>query len=405
MTQLTDEQRQGPEIRVEEESDTYVRLVAEPLDPGFGITLGNALRRVLISSLPGAAVTAVQIEGVLHEFSTIPHIKEDVIEFLLNVKQIRLRSLADRPARLLLDISDRVGPVTAADIQAPPEYEIINPELYLATLDSAQGQLRVEFTVETGRGYVPAGHSDGLPIGTIPMDAIFTPVMKANYRVERAHSGQDANLERLVLEVWTDGTTSGVEAISHSGEMLADLFSLFVHMGRPALKLTARGLAAGMAISSELYNMPVEDLNLSVRAYNCLKRSGIMTVGNILEKSEEELLALRNFGRKSYEEMKARLLELGILKTEQAPAAAEEEEAAPTAVQEPPSVLEEAAPPAEAAAPTPKSKAAVAQKAATEAEAPEEAPAEEAPEEAAKEEEIDPRFRALLGLRRELSEE
>ncbi|MFQ6020100.1 MAG: DNA-directed RNA polymerase subunit alpha, partial [Dehalococcoidia bacterium] len=173
-----------PQIEIEEQEEGYARAVAAPLPPGFGITLGNALRRVLLSSLPGAAVTSVRIEGSLHEFSAIPNVKEDTLEFLLNVKELRLRALSDRPGTLILDVSDRQGDVTAADIQVPEHYEVINPDLYLATLDSPKGRLHVEFDVELGRGYVPAGQSDGLPIGTIPVDAIFSPVRKVNYKVE-----------------------------------------------------------------------------------------------------------------------------------------------------------------------------------------------------------------------------
>lgn len=335
-------------MRIEEEGASYARVVMEPLPQGFAVTIGNALRRMLLSSLPGAAVTAVQIEGVMHEFSTIPHVKDDVIEFIINVKRIRLRALSERPGQLILDVTGRVGLVTAADLQAPPDYEIVNPDLYLATLDSPEGRLRAELTAEPGYGYVPAGHSEGLPIGVIPVDAIFTPVVKANYRVERAQVGQDSSLERLLLEVWTDGTISGVEAVSRSAEGLVDLLSQLTRLAKPALTAAKHGLAAGMVIPPELYEMTVEDLNLSMRAQNCLKRSGIMTVGEILEHSEEELLALRNFGRKSYDEMMARLVELDILKPEQmAPAAPEQETLAEEAmVEEPPSVLEEEETPA-----------------------------------------------------------
>ncbi|MFQ5879405.1 MAG: DNA-directed RNA polymerase subunit alpha [Dehalococcoidia bacterium] len=413
MTQAAaDQQIQNPEIQVEEGSNTFARVVVEPLHQGFGTSLGNALRRVLLGSLPGAAVTSVQIEGVLHEFSTIPHVREDVIEFILNVKQIRLHALADRPARLILDVSDRAGPVTAGDIQVPPEYEIVNPQLHLATLDSPQGRLRAEFTVELGRGYIPAGHSDGLPIGVIPVDAIFTPVAKASYRVERTLAGQDTSLERLVLEVWTDDTISGVEAIARSAEMLADLFSLFTRLGKPAPTITAHGLATGMAIAPELYDLPVENLNLSVRAYNCLKRSGIMTVGHILERSEEELLSLRNFGRKSYEEMRDRLIELGILTPEgiavaatASKAVADEREEAAVTVEEPPSVLEEEEAPTPVETPPPLAAAAPGEgPAAGEAEA-ETATAEVPTEGEGEREELTEWQRQLLRLRRDVGEE
>lgn len=300
-------------IEVEESTQDFTRIVASPLPPGFGITLGNALRRVLLSSLPGAAVTSLRIDGVQHEFSTIPNVKEDTIEFLLNVKELRLRPLSNRPGTLILDVTGREGPVTAADIQVPEHYEIVNPELYLATIDSAEARLYVEFNVEIGRGYVPAGQVDGTTVGVIPVDAIFSPVRKVNYKVEHTRVGQATNYDRLTLEVWTDGTMTGVEAVSKSADILVGQFKIFSQMGRPALPVVERGLGAGVQLTPDKYNMPIEDLNLSMRAYNCLRRSGLMTVGQVLEKSEDELLALRNFGRKSYDELRERLDEMGLL--------------------------------------------------------------------------------------------
>ena len=305
-----------PQIEIEESGEDYARVVAAPLPPGFGITLGNALRRVLVSSLPGAAVTSVRIDGVLHEFSTIPNVKEDTIEFLLNVKELRLRALSERPGTLVLDISGRAGVITAGDIQVPEHYEIVNQDLYLATVDSPDGQLHVEFNVETGCGYVPAGQADGLPIGVIPVDAIFSPVRKVNYRVGHTRVGQATNYDKLTMEVWTDGSITGVDAVSRSADILIEQFRLFAQMGRPALPVVERGLGAGVVLTPDTYNMPIEDLQLSMRAYNCLRRSGLMTVGQVLEKSEEELLALRNFGRKSYDELRAKLNELGLLPAE-----------------------------------------------------------------------------------------
>ncbi len=311
-----------PQLQIEEQTDTYARVVAEPLPGGFGTTLGNALRRVLLSYLPGAAVTSVRIDEVEHEFSTIPHMKEDTIEFLLNIKDIRLRALSDRPAKLYLEAHGE-GPITAGMIQTTADYEIVNPDLYLATLESPDAHLTVELTVERGRGYQPAGAVSGGPIGLIPVDAIFSPVRKVNYTVQRARVGNVTNYDRLVLEVWTDGTINGVEAISKAAEELIESFRLFAQLGRPPAPVVERGLGSGAALSQDRYNTPIEELNLSVRAYNCLKRSGLMTVGQVLEKSEEELLALRNFGRKSYEELKERLIEMGFLE----PSKAEREEA------------------------------------------------------------------------------
>jgi DNA-directed RNA polymerase subunit alpha len=294
----------------------YARMVVEPLEGGFGTTIGNALRRVLLSSLPGAAITSARIDEVEHEFSTIPHMKEDTIEFLLNVKALRLRALSDRSARMYLDASGE-GPVLASAIQVPPDYEIVNPDLQLATLDSADARLRVEFTVDQGKGYQPASHVNGMPIGVIPVDAIFTPVRKVNYHVERTRVGQMTNYDRLILEVWTDGTITGVEAVSQAADILIRELSLFSQLTRPATPIPDRGLGSGVPLAPDKYNTPIEDLQLSMRAYNCLKRSGLMTVGQVLEKSEEELMGLRNFGRKSYEELRDRLVERGFLSAEQ----------------------------------------------------------------------------------------
>ncbi len=314
--QQSPHQVEEPRIEVEDVSDNgdFARIVAAPLPPGFGITLGNALRRVLLSSLTGAAVTSVRIDGVLHEFSTIPNVREDTIEFLLNVKELRLRALSpDRPGTLILDISGREGPVTAADLQVPEHYEVVNQDLYLATVDSPDGRLYVEFNVEQGRGYVPAGQVDGTSIGVIPVDSIFSPVRKVNYKVTSTRVGQATNYDKLILEVWTDGTVSAVDAVSTSADVAIEQFRLFSHMGRPALPIVERGLGAGLQLPADKYAMPIEDLNLSMRAYNCLRRSGLVTIAQVLEKSEEELLALRNFGRKSYDELRERLDELGLL--------------------------------------------------------------------------------------------
>jgi DNA-directed RNA polymerase subunit alpha len=299
-------------IEVEEETETYVRIVAEPLAAGFGTTLGNALRRVLLSSLPGAAVTSVRIEEVEHEFSTIPHMKEDTTEFLLNIKEIRLRALADRPAKLYLEAQGE-GVVTAGSIQTTADYEIVNPGLPLATLDAPEARLTVELNVEPGQGYAPAGQTDGLPIGVIPVDAIFSPVRRVNFHVAHTRVGQMTNYDRLTLEVWTDGTIPGIDAISKSAEILSEELRMFSQLGKPLPPMVERGLGVGTSLPPDKYNMPIEELNLSVRAYNCLKRSGLMTVGAVLEKSEDELLSLRNFGRKSYDELRDKLAEMGLL--------------------------------------------------------------------------------------------
>jgi DNA-directed RNA polymerase subunit alpha len=310
-----------PQLTVEDETETYARLVAEPLESGYGITMGNALRRVLLSSLEGAAVTSVRIDQVQHEFSTIPGMQEDSTEFLLNVKEIRLRALSNRPGTLSLD-AEGPGEITAGDLQVPADFEIVNPGLHLCTLDNAKARLNVELHVGTGKGYQPAGSVEGMPIGVIPVDAVFTPMRKVNYRVEKTRVGQSTNFDRLILEVWTDGTIGAVDAVGQSADILMDQFALFSAMGRPEIPQLAaasggggpsHGGGAGLMMALDRYNTPIEELSLSVRAYNCLKRSGLMTVGQVLEKNEDELLGLRNFGRKSYDELRDRLIELGYV--------------------------------------------------------------------------------------------
>ncbi|MCZ7576819.1 MAG: DNA-directed RNA polymerase subunit alpha [Dehalococcoidia bacterium] len=238
-----------PQLTIEEESDKYARLVVEPLDSGYGITLGNALRRVLLSSLEGAAITSVRIEQVQHEFSTLPGMAEDTTEFLLNVKEIRLRALSNRSGTLSLDIEGPVT-ITAGDLQVPADFEVQNPELHLATLDTPKSRLNVEFHAELGKGYVPAGSVEGLPIGVIPVDAVFTPVRKVNYRVEKTRVGQSTDFDRLVLEIWTDGTVSPVDAVGQSADILMDQFALFSQMGRPEIAISHGGASLGGAPSA-----------------------------------------------------------------------------------------------------------------------------------------------------------
>ncbi|MFN0145590.1 MAG: DNA-directed RNA polymerase subunit alpha [Dehalococcoidia bacterium] len=310
-----------PQLTVEDETETYARLVAEPLEAGYGITLGNALRRTLLSSLEGAAITSVRIDQVQHEFSTIQGMQEDTTEFLLNVKEVRLRALSNRPGTLALD-AEGPGEITAGDLQVPADFEVVNPDLHLATLDNSQARLNVEFHARIGKGYEPAGSVEGMPIGVIPVDAVFTPIRKVNYRVEKTRVGQSTNFDRLVLEIWTDGTIGAVDAVGQSSDILMDQFALFSAMGRPDMPVLSApsagatgsgGTGAGLLMAPDRYNTPIEELTLSVRAYNCLKRSGLMTVGQVLEKSEDELLGLRNFGRKSYDELRDRLIELGYV--------------------------------------------------------------------------------------------
>jgi DNA-directed RNA polymerase subunit alpha len=298
-----------PELEIETEDEDYARIVAEPLETGFATTLGNALRRVLLSSLSGAAITSVRIEGVEHEFSTVPGMQEDVTELLLNLKEVRLRAFSDRPARLFLEVSGP-GEVTAGQIQSTADYEVVNPDLHLATLDSKDSSLALDLNVEAGRGYLPATVSEGLPIGVIPVDALFTPVRRVNYNVSNTRVGQDTNYDRLELEVWTDGTIPGQVAVSQAAEVLREQLARFQQLGRSEI-IDDTPISEAPA-PFEGYDMPIEQLDLSVRAYNCLKRSGLMTVGAVLEKSEEELLALRNFGEKSYHELRDKLVASGF---------------------------------------------------------------------------------------------
>jgi DNA-directed RNA polymerase subunit alpha len=263
---------------------------------------------VLLSSLPGAAVTAVKIEGVQHEFTSIPHVKEDVIELRLNIKGLRLRALSDVPGRLFLEASGE-GAVCAGDIKPSAEFEIVNPELHLATLDSADAQLSITFYVEQGKGYVPASRGDGLPLGVIPVDAVFTPVRRVNYAVGKTRVGQVSNYDKLTLEVWTDGTILPREALAQSAEILTKHFSLFSELGKVHIE-GEEPLAP--AIPPEKYEMPLEQLGLSARTFNSLRRSGITKVGELLEKNDDDLLALRSFGQKSLEEVQERLETLDL---------------------------------------------------------------------------------------------
>ena len=304
-----------PKIECVESKDNFGRFLAQPLEKGFGVTLGNSLRRVLLSYLSGAAVTKIRIEGIQHEFTTIPHAKEDVTEFLLNVKELRLIPLSGQPGKLTLEVEGE-GRVCAADIKPSTEFEIANPELYLATLDSPDARLYAEFDVEVAEGYRQAKSSDNLPVGTIPVDAIFTPIRKVNFSVEPTHVGQESSREQLYLEVWTDGTISPVDAISRSAAILVEQLTPFVNYARISLLKEEKELI-GISIPEEKYNMPVEQLTLSVRTMNCLRRGGIATVGQIIATGEKGLLALRNFGQKSRQEIEERLNELGLSLTPQ----------------------------------------------------------------------------------------
>jgi DNA-directed RNA polymerase subunit alpha len=299
-----------PKVECVEGTEIYGRFSAEPVEKGFGVTLGNSLRRVLLSSLPGAAITWVMIEGVQHEFSTIPHVKEDTIDFLLNVKGIRLRHLAQRSGKMRLEVGGEVQ-VCAGDIKPSADFEIVNPELYLATLDSPKAKLSIEFNVEIGRGYVPASSSDSLPIGTIPIDAIFTPVRKVNFLVEPSSLREGSNQEKLILEVWTDGSVSPIEAVSQSASILIEQFGCFRELAR-AITQEGAEVAWQRLIPPEQYLMPLDQLNLSTHTYNSLRRGGVTTLGQILERGLDGLCGLAGFGAKSREEVEAALKRLDL---------------------------------------------------------------------------------------------
>ena len=302
-----------PNIQCVESGENFGRFIAEPLEKGFGVTLGNSLRRVLLSYLTGAAVTMIRIDGIQHEFSTIPHVKEDVTEFILNVKELRLVPLSGEPGKLILDVAGE-GQIRAADIKPSTDFEITNPEQHLATLDSPEARLYVEFDVELGVGYRLAESKDDLPIGTIPVDAIFTPILKVNFNVEPIHVGDGTSRERLNLEVWTDGTMTPVKAVSESAASLVEQLTPFVNCAR-TVEAEVEEQRVRSSIPEEIYNMPVDKLDLSVRTMNCLRRGGIETVGQIISKGEKGLMALRNFGQKSKQEIEARLKELGLSTT------------------------------------------------------------------------------------------
>lgn len=300
-----------PEIRVLESEDTYGKVAVEPLPRGFGLTIGNPLRRILLSSTNGSAITWVKIDEVVHEYAAVPGVKEDVMELLLNIKRIRIRSQSDRAGKMRLDVTGE-GRVCAGDISTSSDFEIVNPELHLATLDSDDAHLSIEFNVEQGVGYQVAAQNDGIsnpPVGVLPVDAVFSPVRKVNYNVERTRVGQITDFERLVMEVWTDGTIRAVEAIQQAAENLVNHFFLFSNINNFAEEGIER---VPLVVSPEIYQTPIEKLELSPRTLNCLKRSHISKVGEVLEMSDDELLKIRNFGDKSLVELKEKLAEHGV---------------------------------------------------------------------------------------------
>jgi DNA-directed RNA polymerase subunit alpha len=301
---------ENAQIEPIEEVGTYAKYEAGPLQAGYGVTLGNALRRVLLSSLEGAAVTSIQIRDIYQEFSTIPGVKEDVTQIVLNVKKLRLKSYAAHPVQLRL-IKSGAGAVTAADIAESADVEIVNPELVLMTLDTDDVTIEMDLTVERGVGYLGAERAEALPIGVIAVDAIFTPVRKVNYWVEGMRVGQMTNYDRLTIEIETDGTITPEEALSRSAEILVNQFRPFVTVGMAAVPVAAPTGAA--ALPSNMLDMPIEELDLPMRAYNSLKRNNIVKVGQLLQLKDDDLLRMRNFGKKSLDEMKERLRMRGFI--------------------------------------------------------------------------------------------
>lgn len=300
-----------PDIHVLESEDTYGKIAVEPLQRGFALTIGNPLRRILLSSTNGSAITWVKIDDVVHEYTAIPGVKEEVMELLLNIKRIRIRAQSGRAGKMRLDVTGE-GRVCAGDISTSTDFEIVNPELHLATLDTPDSHLSIEFNVERGVGYLPASQSDGAsypPVGVLPLDAVFSPIRKVNYNVERTRVGQVTDYERLILEVWTDGTIKPVEAIRGAAENLVNHFFLFANLDRVA---EAGAQRTTLVVTPEVYQTPIERLELSPRTLNCLKRAHITKVGEILELSDDDLLKIRNFGEKSLAELKEKMAARGV---------------------------------------------------------------------------------------------
>ncbi|NIM93831.1 MAG: DNA-directed RNA polymerase subunit alpha [Anaerolineales bacterium] len=306
-----------PKIERDAIALNYGKFFISPLERGYGITVGNALRRVLLSSLEGSAVTSIRLTDVSHEFSDIAGVREDVLQLMLNIKQLRVILHEGESARLRLEVEGE-GVVTAADIIAPAEVEIVNPELYLFTVDDDKAQLELEMNVQLGRGYSPSDERGRLPIGELPTDAIFNPVQRVKFEVGRARVGQDTSYDRLMIEIWTDGTIKPSEALSMGAQVMIAHLRDIAGVTEESLLIAATQEEQPM-MASEMYDTPIENLDLSVRVFNSLKRTGITTVGEVidmLEKGPEAMLSIRNFGEKSLDELKDRLNEKGYLEDE-----------------------------------------------------------------------------------------
>ncbi|MEW6143215.1 MAG: DNA-directed RNA polymerase subunit alpha [Chloroflexota bacterium] len=301
-----------PTVETLENSESHGRFKVEPLPKGWGITIGNAMRRVLLSSLPGAAITWVKIEGIQHEFTPIPHTKEDAVDFQLNIKDIRIKALSQRGGRLFLDV-ERDGEVTADDITPSADFEIVNPQTHLATLDSKKAKLHVELNVEIGIGYAPAASANGLPAGVIPVDAVFSPIRKVDFAVEPTRPGEESSQERLILDVTTDGTIKPEEAVSQSAAILIDQISVFRQLTKGPEEVGGGKTLLRQLVPPDKYDTPLEQLNLSTRTYNSLRRAGISTLGELLERSQRGLPTLPGFGSKSQDEVKGIIENMGLL--------------------------------------------------------------------------------------------
>jgi DNA-directed RNA polymerase subunit alpha len=310
-----------PKIEREAEARNYGKYSISPLERGYGNTLGNALRRVLLSSLEGAAITAMRVTDIQHEYSQIPGIREDVIQIMLQLKQLRMKLHEGDSSRMHLEVRGE-GVVTAADIIAPAEIEIVNPDLYLFTSDSSKTKLEMEFTVERGRGYSPANDRSGkLPIGELPVDAIFTPVRRVNWEVDYARVGQNTNYDNLLMEVWTDGTVGPEAAMSTGAGILIEHLRHIAGVTEITLSPQPEEEVGDNRLSSEVYDTPIENLDLSVRVFNSLKRAGITTVGEVLDllqKGEESVMSIRNFGEKSMDELVDKMREKNYMDDDEA---------------------------------------------------------------------------------------
>ncbi|NOY99619.1 MAG: DNA-directed RNA polymerase subunit alpha [Chloroflexi bacterium] len=308
-----------PKIEREAEARNYGKFIIGPLERGYGATIGNSMRRALLSSLDGVAVTSMRVADVLHEFTDIPGVREDVIQIMLQVKQLRMKLDGVDSTRMHLEVRGE-GVVTAADIITPPEVEIVNPDLYLFTVDKSKTKLDIEFTVERGRGYLPSNERSGhMPIGELPVDAIFSPVKRVNWEVASARVGQSTNYDKLILEIWTDGTFSPENALSMSAKILIDHLRYIAGVSEETLAAVIEEEVSGSHVTSEVAETPVEALDLSVRVFNSLKRTGITTVGDVLdllEKGDQAIMSIRNFGEKSLDELRQKMREKGYMKDE-----------------------------------------------------------------------------------------